>query len=152
MTDEIFMMILESICNHIHKKSTPTFIEQLLAKSLDLINRQQAEIEELKNDTIPKLQESLKRANKYGLESDKENERLKQVLNSYALQYGTVTDQSKKIKEIKDEAYKEFAERLTDRIAEAVDISHDNPNGSNYDLTDVFDTIHNLVKELKEGK
>ena len=51
MTDEIFMMTIEIICNHIHKKSTPTFIEQLLAESLDLIKRQQAEIEHLRETT-----------------------------------------------------------------------------------------------------
>lgn len=53
-------------CNH-----------NLMKDALDLINRQQAELDDLKRDTIPKLQEGLKRANKYGLETDKENEQLK---------------------------------------------------------------------------
>lgn len=60
MTDEIFMMILESICNHIHKKSTPTFIEQLLAKSLDFIKRQQAEIEHFRDLTKKIKTEAIK--------------------------------------------------------------------------------------------
>jgi exonuclease III len=94
----------------------------VLAKKMERItNRQKAEKEALiagqktiaeKNEEIEKLKDTLNRANKYGLEADKEINRLKHVLDSYALQYGTVTDQSKKIKEIKDEAYKEFAERL----------------------------------------
>lgn len=72
-----------------------------------------------------------------------EIERKGKILNSHALQYGTVTDQSKKIKEIKDEAIKEFAERLKDdcyipyalwTIERVVDESD----------------IDNLVKELTE--
>ena len=34
------------------------------------------------------------------------------ILNSYALRYGTVRDQNKKIQEIKTEAIKKFAEKL----------------------------------------
>ena len=94
---------------------------ELLKDTLDLINRQQADIDRLKN-----------------------------ILDSYALQYGTVTDQRKKVNEIKAEAIKEFAERLTDRIADAMDRSHDNPNGSNYDLTDVYDTIAVVMKKMTE--
>ncbi len=69
-----------------HIKALQVFCEQdndmLLTKTaakgvLDLINRQKAEIDDLKRDTIPKLEESLKRANKYGLEADRENEKLK---------------------------------------------------------------------------
>ena len=78
--------------------------------------------------------------------------RLKHVLYCYSLQYGTATDQSKKVQEIKSEAYKEFADKLTDKIADAMDRSHDNPNGSNYDLTDVFDSIDEVKKEMTEVK
>jgi uncharacterized membrane-anchored protein len=53
-----------------------------------------------------------------------EIERKGKILNSYALQYGTVTDQSKKIKEIKDEAYKEFAEKLKKYKYVSSDWSH----------------------------
>ena len=36
----------------------------------DTINRQKAEIDDLKRDTVPKLQYGLQRANKYGKEFD----------------------------------------------------------------------------------
>ena len=44
---------------------------------LDLINRQQAEIDDLKRDTIPRLQNALKRANEIGMNLEKENQELK---------------------------------------------------------------------------
>lgn len=99
---------------------------ETISKALDLINRQQQEnrqlqlkLDDCERDIIPKLKYSLERANKYGAETDaenirllKENERLNKILDFYSLQYGTVTDQSKKIAEIKAEAIKDFAERV----------------------------------------
>lgn len=49
----------------------------LTTYALDLINRLKSENDDLKRDAIPKLQSSLDRANKYGIETEKENERLK---------------------------------------------------------------------------
>lgn len=72
-----------------------------------------------------------------------EIERKGKILNSYALQYGTVTDQSKKIKEIKDEAYKEFAERLNKNFETYTD---DEEKNALY----MRNLINNLVKELTE--
>lgn len=70
-----------------------------------------------------------------------ENERRGEILNSYALQYGTVTDQSKKVKEIKSEAYKEFAEEYEKRcIASGV-----------YPAV-TKNILKNLLEELTEGK
>ena len=43
---------------------------------------------------------------------EKEIERKAHILESYALQYGTVMDQSKAVKEIRDEVITEFTERL----------------------------------------
>lgn len=45
--------------------------------SLDLINRQKAEIDDLKQDTIPKLEWALKRANEIGISLERENQELK---------------------------------------------------------------------------
>lgn len=47
-----------------------------------------------------------------------EIERPKGILNSYALQYGTVVSQSKKIKEIKSEAITEYHEEVKKRCIE----------------------------------
>jgi hypothetical protein len=58
-----------------------------------------------------------------------------------------------KVKKLEDDykrlqAYKEFAERLEDRIADRLDQSLDNPDGNNYFITDVFTDIKNILKEL----
>jgi hypothetical protein len=98
-----------------------------------------------KNEEIEKLRDTLKRANKYGLEADKEINRQKHVLDFYALQYGTVTDQSKKIKEIKDEAYKEFAKRLKKHMC-----SYDLSNYHYFRAVDE-ETLDGVLKELTEG-
>ena len=49
---------------------------------------------------------------------------------------------------IKAEAYKEFANRLTDKIMDNIDRSLDNPNGNDYVITDVYETINNLLNGL----
>lgn len=91
--------------------------ENMLSNAIDLINRLQAE-----------------------------NERKDKILNSYALQYGTVKDQSKRIEEIKSEARKEFAERLKGRLT----VFNKRIDGRClYEIGD--EDIDNLLKEL-DGK
>ena len=53
------------------------------------------------------------RAEKNHYESEKEVERLRHICRSYALRYGTVRDQREAIKEIRDEAVKEFTEKVS---------------------------------------
>ncbi len=43
----------------------------------EIINRQKAEIDDLKQDTIPKLERALKRANEIGISLERENQELK---------------------------------------------------------------------------
>jgi hypothetical protein len=123
---------------------------ETISKALDFINRQQQEnrqlhvkLDDCERDIIPKLKYSLERANKYGAETDaenirllKENERLNKILDFYSLQYGTVTDQSKKIAEIKAEAIKDFAERLKERTISYVGV------------VEQQEVIDNLVEEM----
>lgn len=104
--------------------------------AIDLMKRQRAEIDDLTRDTIPKLRASLARANKYGIEADKENkrlnaeiERLHNILLSFTNEihfwsnkYGydttelsliPILNEAESVREaIKAEAVKEFAERL----------------------------------------
>lgn len=74
-----------------------------------------------------------------------ENERLKKSNEMF-------TDIGKLYSEIKAEAYKEFAERLKDIIADHLDQSLDNPGGNNYFITDVYTDIDNLLKEKERDK
>ena len=56
------------------------------------------------------------------------------------------------IEVVKSEAYREFAERLTDIICDKIEESSNNPNGDTYYITDVYEDIDNLVKEMTERK
>jgi hypothetical protein len=57
-------------------------------------------------------------------------------------------DIGKLYSEVRADAIKEFAEKLTNRICENVNRSLDNPNGNNYYPIDVYEDIDNLVKEM----
>ena len=97
----------------------------------DLINHQKAEIEELK-DIISRLQDAFKRANKYGVEADKEIQQLKAeierrknnlfckvVIDKETTQNiinEKVADFELDIKSIKAEAIKEFAESIQNQV------------------------------------
>jgi hypothetical protein len=92
-------------------------IKQIFSSTTDVVpksevERLEAELDDLKRDTIPKLQWGLQRANAMGRDADAEIERLKQIINSYALQYGTVTDQQKVIDKAKAEVIEEIEERI----------------------------------------
>ena len=109
-----------------------TFV--LRRETLDLIKRQQAEIErleipilEIKNFDMPK-EELIKRIQEAPIQ---------------------IVPFETKIRAV---AIKEFAERLRDRICDSIERSLDNPNGNDYYITDVYTDIDNLVKEMTGGK
>ena len=63
--------------------------------------------------------------------AESEVERLKHILNSYALQYGTVTDQHEVIDKVKTEVATEIFEGIEQEIAEALK--------SNYRVLEEYD-------------
>ena len=95
---------------------------KLCKEALDLINRQQTEIDTMK-DTMAKLLNTLERANKYGLGADERVEQLKIELEK-----------------AKSEAVREFAERMLEEI-----------NALNYqDYNNYLDTIDAADRLLEE--
>ncbi len=107
-----------------HGRNTNTAIVGICDRAIGLINRQKAEIDE-QNTKI---------------------ERLNYILESYALQYGTVVGKKRLLRKARAEAVKEFAERLKTKV-----------DGWYYDFAKFDDTmdalmeIANLVKEFTEG-
>lgn len=136
-------------------------LNAIKATVLPIINRQKAEIDDLKRDTIPKLKYGLERANKYGAELDKEFAELQQKYdlavaereaNVKALMEKTaeVEEKSKKLREIlpivaelKTEAIKEFAERVKENRNRIFNTIY-----SDYHFGEIIDS---LVKEITEG-
>ena len=47
---------------------------------LDLINRQKAELDDLKRDDLPRCKDALRRANEIGMDVDKENQELREEI------------------------------------------------------------------------
>lgn len=52
-------------------------VNRLIGDALDLINRQKAELDDLKRDDLPRCKDALRRANEIGMRLDKENQELK---------------------------------------------------------------------------
>jgi hypothetical protein len=107
-----------------------------VSHAIDLIKRQQAEIDDLKRDSIPRLQDSLNRANKYGIAVDVENELLKSNIERLEREKLTIFVNTKVA------AYKEFAERLKNKIRDMRFLT---------EAEFQCEEINNLVKELTEG-
>ena len=97
---------------------------KLCKEALDLINRQQTEIDTMK-DTMAKLLNTLERANKYGLGADERIEQLKIELEK-----------------AKSEAVREFAERLKAEYKGIDETYHQ------IFYSSLVSTIDNLVKEM----
>lgn len=101
--------------------------------ALDLINRRKAEIERLKRkNTI--LSKNADTAFQDGL--DENRDLFKKEVEP----------------EIRNEAIKEFAERLKQNITESVALYWDEGTGGYYLAEDVIDDIDNLVQEMMEEK
>ena len=143
MTDEQIVKALERCGNiglcrdcpyyHFNSKRGLGCHNNLMLDALDLIKRQQAEIEELKK--VGNKIDSL------GLVATliDQRERLARAKNEWE-------------RKVRAEAVREFAERLTDRICESIEKSMDNPNGADYFITDVYTDIDNIAREMTEGK
>ena len=72
-----------------------------------------------------------------------DNERLKEILDSYALQYGSAVTKERYLKSERAEAYKRFAERMKGQVFSGA-TPHD------YELLHMC--IDGIAKELTEGK
>ena len=111
--------------------------------ALDLINRQKAEIVQLKQN----LEEAYIDIKEHMAEIERLRNHIMNTLDNLVRQCVEY-----EVKTAKSEAIKEFAEMLTDRICDAIEESSNNIDSENYFITDVYETINNLVKEMTEQK
>lgn len=122
MTDEQIIKAMEC-CSNVERITDcgccPYYRNGCLDKvhldAIDLINRQRAEISELqhKYDLAVAEREANVKGFTETLERQRaEIERKNRILESYALQYGTVADKDVLLKQVKAEAVKEFAARV----------------------------------------
>lgn len=119
MTDSEIIKALEYLCKNTNDDDGRIVVLAKLV--LDLIERQQAEIDNMK-DTMAKLLNTLERANKYGLAADERIEQLKIELEKS-----------------KSEAVREFAGKLAIKLA---------ANYSDKYCRWIDDTIYELVEEM----
>ena len=131
MTDKEIINRLTELAEFCRKCGNLTKENDVLNNALELINRQQAEIERLKNS--------------YKQCAYERDVFLRENPVEMAL---LIDEQAEKLKTIKTEAIKEFAERLKKSIKKSVDDAwHSDGNGI-YDAENVLDDIDNLVKEM----
>lgn len=108
----------------------------------EVIKRQDKELDGLKRDTIPKLEDALKRANKYGVTTDKENEQLRTEIEKLTVNMNAFALAALREKEKSDNAtaaaITEYAKRLKQELSFGKYIQ---PN-----------QIDNLVKEMTGGE
>ena len=114
--------------------------------TLSLINRQKAELDDLKRDDLPRCKDALRRANEIGMALEKENQELRAEIERLQADLTRVcAERDARIctnNFIRAEAIKEFAERLKEKLVE-----------ENYDDCQFFKVvgesdIDNLVKEM----
>ena len=98
-------------CLYLYKECDGNCIDRLLRDALDLINRLKDENSNLTSD-LTSLQRDLTSAKAENERLQKESDRRHYTLQCYALQYGTVKDQTEVINKAKAEAVREFADKL----------------------------------------
>ena len=122
---------------------------ELNKKALNLINRQQAEIERL-HDEVSKTRRKalLEASSKFAGHSDYHGDTI--LCKLICMSEGKEVEIAKPLdkSEIKSEAIKEFAERLTENIVSALDKYYNVGCGGYYLAEDVIEDIAYLVKEM----
>ena len=105
-------------CPYYHGEPEEDCHYKMMKAALALLREKDALIAELtqtnaeKDAEICVKKKLLDKCEERFAEKDEEIERLTHICHCYALQYGTVMDQSKAVREIRDEAVTEFAENL----------------------------------------
>lgn len=112
----------------------------LIENALDLINRQKAEIEELKTEIERMEDENYTLKNKIEIRDNL----IEQLGSDINIKYNTIYTMREKLKNSKSEAIKEFAERLK-KHSFVDNLSLDGKE------TVYVDDIDKLVKEMTEG-
>ena len=125
LTDNEIVKALEC-CSTYKGKCTdcPAFVKvdrsnckQVLLGAIDLINRLQAENDNLKNDELPRCKDALRRANEIGMELQAENERLKNAYKQCVYERDAYIEiENNAVTEAKAEAYKECIEKVKERL------------------------------------
>ena len=85
---------------------------EALKNLVQLVDLQKEEIDDYKRDTIPKLQDALNRANKYGMDADKEINRLDTAL-SVALKFNSELEADKRLANVELDRLNSEVLRLT---------------------------------------
>lgn len=113
----------------------------LLINALDLINRLQAENKEL--EAMLRQQAEMVDILKIACEEkNKEIDRQKYILDSYALQYGTVVDKERLFREVEEKAAREFADKIKATFPDRND-----PRCTDDDIF-TLNSIDNLLNEM----
>lgn len=153
---------LEVVCYHCPiKQERPNCVRKLASNSLDLINRQKAEIEELNVELVGMRGA----ANSYKMHYENAQAEIKRLKSLSTSNYKVWTVRDKALvltdtledyeqfkRSIEIEAIKEFAEMLKKKISDSV-YNYWNTNDCGYYLAeDVDGDIDNLVSEMTEQK
>lgn len=159
MTDDEIVKALECcsedssdliVCNKCPLCNEIGCIDHLRDLALDLINRQQTEIEKLKDEVAKARSKALLEAfSKFAGHSDYHGDTILCVLSCMTegkeVRNATPLDSSK----IKADTVKDFVERLKENISDDCHIVSDEGEYVGYDCADVINCIDNLIKEME---
>lgn len=151
MTDNEIKKALECCTtNGASCKDCPAFVKvdrsnckKYFRGALDLINRLEAEIDDLKRDDLPRCKDALRRANENGIALEKENQELKAEIEELNKNYGTAIEYfSNSIRNSRAETVKEFAEKAKEELDEWIGAD----NSITYSR--IGRVLDNLAKEM----
>lgn len=91
----------------------------------DLINRQKAELDDLKRDDLPRCKDALRRANEIGIDLEKENKELKAEIEKWELLNSILLESCNGYSKACD-TYKAEIERLNEEVDKQYEISEAN--------------------------
>ena len=95
-------------------------VQEIMQNSIDLVNRQKAELDDLKRDDLPRCKDALRRANEIGIDLEKENKELKAEVEKLELLNAILLESCNGYSKACD-TYKAEIERLQNDLAQTED-------------------------------
>ena len=151
MTNNEIIKYLEQAIDKYNKNEIFVDNIRLDKLSLDIIKRQQVEIEKYKNNCEKcgaKTRECIESLHNIIAEQQAEIKELNTIRSRLIYDSGTLTKISDELyQKIKAEAVKEFAEQLKETITNAIDTYYNSNGGGYYLAEDTIEDIDSLLKK-----
>ena len=142
LTDNEIIKALPFLAKYCKNEYNDIRVDEVLLGAFDLINRQKAELDDLKRDDLPRCKDALRRANEIGIDLENENKELRVEIEKLELLNASLLESCVGYSKACD-TYKAEIERLNEYISRC-------KSGEEYWVKCLLERPNEAIKEFAE--